>query len=165
MSDNHYREWRPSPEWLDVMAEAEKGFPSFSVGGLACDMGPAVPTPAPEARGAFTRFIDLARRKRNLTIEALAKTADLDLTELVGIMEDHSPPSTRAVYKLATVLGVSTRKLLELSGLAEVRDASLAEAAVRFAARSEPTAALTKEERAALDEFVKVLVEKTDNQG
>lgn len=161
MSENHYRDWRPSREWIAIMARAEEEFPSFSVGGLAAEMGSAVPL-LHEPRTAFTRFIDLARRQRKLTIEALADAADLELSELVAILGEHSAPSTRAVYKLATVLGVSVRKLLELSGLAEVRDPTLAEAAVRFAARSEPTVALTKEERAALDEFVKVLVERTD---
>ena len=160
MSDNDYRDWRPSREWLAAMARAEEGFASFGVGGLATEPeSPAIPL---EARTAFTRFVDLARRQRKLTVEALANEADLDLGELVTIMEANAAPSTRAVYKLATVLGVSMRKLLELSGLAEARDPTLAEAAVRFAARSEPTVALTKEERAALDEFVKVLVERSD---
>jgi HTH-type transcriptional regulator, competence development regulator len=158
---DRFENWQPDPEWLAGMAEAEERHGSFSVGGLACDMGPALPR-LPEARSAFTRFIDLARRQRKLTLEALAEAADIDLGELVGIMEDHAPPSTRAVYNIASVLEVPTRKLLELSGLADVRDAALAEAAVRFAARSEPTAALTREERRALDEFVKVLVENTD---
>jgi transcriptional regulator with XRE-family HTH domain len=165
MNENHYSNWQPNPEWLAAMAEAEEGFPSFSVGGLACDLGSALPTPAAEARGAFTRFIDLARRQRKLTVEALAESADVDLTDLVGIMKGAAAPSTRTVYKLAKVLGVSTRKLLELAGLAEVRDAGLAQAAVRFAARSEPTVALTREERDALDEFVKVLVENSDAEG
>ena len=161
MSESHYRDWRPSREWLAIMADAEEGVQSFSVGGLATELGDAVPQ-LREPRSAFTRFVDLARRQRKLTIEALADAADLDLGELVAILESHAVPSTRAVYKLATVLGVSVRKLLELSGLAEVRDPALAEAAVRFAARSEPTVALTREERAALDEFVKVLVERTE---
>jgi transcriptional regulator with XRE-family HTH domain len=165
MTDNDIRDWQPSPEWLAAMAAAEEGFPSFSVGGLACDLGSAMPAPGTESRGTFTRFIDLARRQRKLTIEALAEAADIDLPELVGILESNAAPSTRTVYKLAMVLGVSSRKLLELAGLAEVRDPNLANAAVRFAARSEPTVALSKEERAALDEFVKVLVENSDNQG
>ena len=160
MSDNDYRDWQPSREWLAAMARAEEGFTSFAVGGLAMEPGSSV-TP-PEARTAFTRFVDLARRQRKLTVEALANEADLDLGELVAIMEANTSPSTRAVYKLATVLGVSMRKLLELSGLAETRDPTLTEAAVRFAARSEPTVALTREERAALEEFVKVLVERSD---
>jgi HTH-type transcriptional regulator, competence development regulator len=165
MRNDPRRGWRPSPAWLAAMADAEEGFSSTSVGGLAADLGPVLPVKAPEAHTAFSRFIDLARRKKRLTVEALADAANVELTELLGILEQHLVPSTRTVYNLAGVLGVPPRRLLELSGLAEARDADLAEAAVRFAARSEPTAALTKEERAALDEFVTVLVERSDARG
>ncbi|HST60498.1 MAG TPA: helix-turn-helix transcriptional regulator [Longimicrobium sp.] len=144
------------------MADAEEAAGYVSVGGLAVDTGAVQPSGI-EPRWAFTRFLDLARRQRGLTLEKLAEQADISLAELVSILEEDSPPAPRTVFKLAGVLGVSTRKLMELSGLAAIRDTGFAEAAVRFAARSEPTAALTKSERAALEEFVKVLVENTDS--
>jgi transcriptional regulator with XRE-family HTH domain len=161
MPDEIYKDWCPSREWMRAMADAEEEARFVSVGGLAVDTG-AVRLAAPEPRWAFTRFLDLARRQRGLTLEKLAEKADIGLMELVSVMEEGAQPSPRTVYKLAGVLGVSTRKLMELSGLAAIRDSEFAEAAVRFAARSEPTAALSRDERAALEEFVKVLVEKTD---
>ena len=54
-------------------------------------------------------------------------------------------------------------KLLELAGLVEARAGKgLSDAAVLFAARSETNAKLTRSEKDALDEFVKVLVEGSD---
>ena len=161
MSDFEYGAWAPNSEWIEEMAKQEEGYHSFSVGGLASEFDAEI-RPSPDSRAAFTRFIDLARRNQKLSIEALAGAADVDLRELVGILEEGISPSPRAVYKLAGVLGVPIRRLLELAGLAEARDPVFVDAAVRFAARSEPTAALTKHERAALDEFVKVLVQSSD---
>ena len=54
-------------------------------------------------------------------------------------------------------------RLLELAGLVKSSpDENLNEAAVLFAARSETNAKLTRAEKDALDEFVKVLVEGSD---
>ncbi len=148
-------------EWLISAAKAEDDVPSFSVAGLASDVGwldAALPAPVP----VFVRFLELARRERRLTLETLAGHADIDLAELVGIAEAGQQPTPRTVYQLSRVLNVSTESLMELSGLATPRQ-ELAQAAVRFAARSEPTVALSDEERDALNEFVKVLVDRSDS--
>jgi hypothetical protein len=50
--------------------------------------------------------------------------------------------------------------LLQIAGLTKPKDERIYEEAVRFAARSETVAALTPEERAALEAFVAVLSEK-----
>lgn len=149
-----------SREWLLRVAEAEDRVSSFSVGGLAADVG-WLDAGSIAPASVFARFVELARRARNLTLEALAVRAEIDLAELVGITEAAQQPTPRTVYRLSQVLGVSTENLLELAGLAEPRE-ELAEAALRFAARSEPTVELSEEERNALDEFVKVLVDKSD---
>lgn len=149
-----------SRDWLLRAAEAEDRVPSFSVGGLAAEVGWLdVGSIAPAS--IFARFIELARRARNLTLESLAVRAEIDLAELVGITEARQQPTPRTVYRLSQVLDVSAENLMELAGLAEPR-AELAQAALRFAARSEPTVELSEEERNALNEFVKVLVEKSD---
>jgi hypothetical protein len=51
---------------------------------------------------------------------------------------------------------------MELAGLAIPREPELGRAALRFAARSEPTTELTKEEREAYEEFAKALAESND---
>ena len=59
------------------------------------------------------------------------------------------------------MLGLPAGSLTEVAGLSKPRRA-VSEAALRFAARSEPTAKLTKYEREAFEEFVKVLAEASD---
>lgn len=56
---------------------------------------------------------------------------------------------------------VPPRSLLEIAGLVESRTPQLREQAVRFAARSEPIAALTDTDKQALEAFVKALSDET----
>ena len=98
-----------------------------------------------------------------MSVEQLSESADIDLSELVSIERDEDmTPTPRTVFQLAKVLKLSTSKLMALAGLADVRDKHLTRAAIRFAARSEPTAKLSKAEREAYEEFVKVLVDASD---
>ena len=152
----------PSREWLRRMAEAEERCGSVTVGGLAADMGLVDGSSSVELPRVFSRLVEFARRSRGLSVEALAQDADVELAELVAVEDAGKMPSPRTVFQLAKVLRLSTGKLMELAGLAEPKDVSLNQAALRFAARSEPTAKLSREEREAFEEFVKVLVEASD---
>jgi len=110
---------------------------------------------------AFGRFVRLMRRDRGLTIEKLAEEADVDISELVEIEEDtRHRPEPRTVYQLANYFRVHRSKLMQVAGLVVPNDNTIVEEAVRFAARSEPVAQLTREERAALAAFVAVLSEE-----
>jgi len=93
-----------------------------------------------------------------MSVEQLADTAKIDLLELLAIerVEDVTP-EPRTICQLAQVMRVRADPLLELADLVERTSAALAESAVRFAARSEPMDALTKEEEEALTWFVKEL--------
>jgi len=116
---------------------------------------------AEESIVAFSRFVQLARRNRGLTIEALAEKADVEVFELVTIEEDGQyKPDLRTVYQLANFFDVQRANLLQVAGLIAAKDTHIINEAVRFAARSESVAALTAEERAALDAFVSVLSEQ-----
>jgi hypothetical protein len=96
-------------------------------------------------------------------LERLAEKADIDLAELVALECDEDiAPTPRTVYQLAMLLQLDTTKLMVLAGLADVADPDLNQAALKFAARSEPTAKLSTAERVAFDEFVKVLIERSD---
>ena len=109
---------------------------------------------------AFARLINLKRRERRLTLEALAEQADIDLEELCAIERGElSDPPPRTVYKLAEVLHLPPGKLMQLSGLTEARDEEFCREAVRFHARSQPVERLSREEEKALQEFVKYLSE------
>ena len=134
-----------------------------SVGGLAVRLGMLKVDPMEAAHPrVFARLVEFARRAGGMTVEKLAKRADIELEDLVSIeTDDEFIPAPRTVYRLAEALKLPVPKLLELARLAERRDEQLAEAAVRFAARSEPCGKLTHDERDAFEEFVKVLAKES----
>jgi len=152
--------------WLNKVRGEQDAF--VGAGLLARDLAPdeaghdaaAAPEAAAgeEMRLAFGRFVSLIRRQRGLTVEQLAARADLDLAELVSIEEDLCfQPEPRTIYQLASTFDVPQQALMQLAGLAVVRDTALPQEAVRFAARSETTQKLSREEKAALDAFLAVL--------
>lgn len=108
-----------------------------------------------EPKVVFARFVELMRRKRGLTVEQLADACGIEVADLINIEdEDLTGLGPRTVYQLATWFEVSVSKLMQLAGLRGVEDATLAQQGLRFAARSNSMASLTKEEREALEEFV-----------
>lgn len=110
---------------------------------------------------AFGRLINLWRRKKGLRIDVLAEKARIDIAELIEIERNlNYVPEPRTVYQLAKTLDLPSERMLELSGNLIVRDSSLGQEAVRFAARSEAVEKLSKDEQRALEEFVKFLSEK-----
>lgn len=108
---------------------------------------------------ALAKLAGLWRRQCRLSVEELADRAGVDLEEVVRIERGEGGAAAHTVRQIARVLNLPESKLLELVGLAEGRDDRLREATVRITARSEPTADLLPEERAALEEYVKVLAE------
>lgn len=107
---------------------------------------------------AFGRLIRLLRRKANLTIERLADETSVDLEELVSIEDDiHYSPDPRTVYQLANFFKLPRANLLQLAGLTTAKNGEIYEEAIRFAARSDTNAKLTREEQTALEAFVSVL--------
>lgn len=148
-------------EWLQRRAATEDK-EEIAAGALHLDLiptGTAVPgseTLVP----AFGRLINLCRRKRGWSVEELAGAARISAAELMNIEhEPHYVPGPRTVYQLSNTLGLPRDRMLQLSGNMVVRDRQFGEEAVRFAARSESVAKLTKEEHEALEEFVKYLSE------
>ena len=154
-------------EWCVRMAQLE-GDAEIGAGRLAVDPvfdGDVIPAQAGEEAGsnvAFGRFVTLMRRQRGLTLERLADDADVDMADLVEIEGNpHHKPELRTAYQLANYFKMPRSGFLQVAGLTAPKDARLFDEAVRFAARSEPTAALTSEESAALEAFVAVLSEQT----
>ncbi len=153
---------QPSGDWLRRMADLEDQHASVSVGGMAHDLGMMHATnPRPVA--VFGQFVEFARRKHHLTVEALAAKTQIDLSELLALERDANiQPRPRTVYKLAEFLKCPVGPLMEIAGLADPRDTNISTAALQFAARSETTAELTPQENHAFEEFVKVIVEASD---
>jgi len=107
-------------------------------------------------------LIEFARRNQGLTVEKLAERADVDLAAILEIeTDDRAVPEERTVYQLAQALCLPQAKLMELAGLATPKPET-SRAALKFAARSEPASKLTRDEREAFEEFVKVLDESSD---
>ncbi|MBK8908913.1 MAG: helix-turn-helix transcriptional regulator [Rhodospirillales bacterium] len=148
------------------MARAQiEGDSEIGAGLLALDTNAESPAPhhGEEAQIAFGRFVRLMRRKKELSVEELAATADVDLGELVSIEDDaHHKPEPRTVYQLARAFDVPNTKLSQLAGLAIAKDVRFKQEAMRFAARSEPIEKLTPEENAALESFIMVLSDKSE---
>ena len=114
-----------------------------------------------EPNFAFGRLVRLMRRSRRLSLEKLAEDADVDIEELVEIEDDtHYRPDARTVHQLANVFQLPRGSLLQVAGLTVRKNDTIYQEAIRFAARSEPVAELTPEERAALEAFVVVLSEQ-----
>jgi transcriptional regulator with XRE-family HTH domain len=109
-------------------------------------------------RDAFRLFVELLRRKHNLTVEELAKRADIERTEIIA-MERNSGyrPSPRTLHKLSQFYKIPERRLLVLAGALKDVPHEFRDEASRFAAQSESFATLTGEEKKALDEFMRFL--------
>ena len=151
----------PSMDWLLHAAELEDTCRSVSAGGMASDLG-MIPSSVVDSHRVFGRLIEYARRMQGLSVEKLAEVADVDLAEIVDIeTQDDVVPQVRTVFQLADVLKLPQGRLMQVAGLATPRP-EVSNAALKFAARSEPTSRLSPEEREAFEEFVKVLVEATD---
>lgn len=145
--------------WIRQKAAEEDG----ALISAGCMMIPAEPlaavtSDALAARLSLSRFVQLARLKLRLTKEQFASKTQIPLKELVCIEDDDQyTPTLRTVHMLAQFLKVSHVKMLTLAGLAQAKDAQFSDAAVRFAAKSEPIRQLTREEQEAFDEFAKFL--------
>ena len=149
--------------WLRRMADAEEQCPSISVGGMAVDVGLHSGAHEPgalaavNAATALARLVELWRRQQQLTVEEFAKRSGLTEAEVVGIESGELIPEPRALLQLSQVIPVSYDKLLHVAGHVQQRDERLCSGAVRFAARSEPMEALTRQEEEALRDFVNLL--------
>jgi len=150
------------PEWLKKQAALEDNC-FVSVGGLVLaveDLQQQAQRVNP-ARAAFVNLLNLTRRENKFTWEQFSQKLDVDLAELIGIENDENyKPTPRTVTKIAQFIHVPAEKLFILSGLARARDIQFEEAALRFAARSQPVEELTTEEHEALKEYVKFLCER-----
>lgn len=154
--------------------EADDG--CVSVGGLAHELGmlemPPVPT-IPGAskaehefnalRVALSRYVELSRRKLKLSVEAFAGKAGLELDEVLQAEDEDAPaPEPRVILSIAAFLRADANKLMELAGHTQRRDASLGREAVKFAAWSQGSKPLSRDEERILRAFTEVIVESSN---
>lgn len=107
---------------------------------------------------AFGTLVAMLRRDRMLSIDELAAEARISTAEILSIEADPNyVPKPRAVHQLAVYFNIPQRSLLKLANVTIVHNNRLRDAAVRFAANSSQVMKLSREERAALTEFVEFL--------
>lgn len=111
-------------------------------------------------RYAFHLVVQMLRRRHGLTVDSLAKRADIDRDEIVAMERNHAyRPSPLTLHKLCNVYRIPEKRMLVLAGAVRDAPAAFSERASRFAAQSESFAKLTREEQKVLDEFVQFLKE------
>ncbi|MCZ4292058.1 helix-turn-helix domain-containing protein [Hoeflea alexandrii] len=151
-------------EWFERRAKLE-GDLEISAGRLARDptpeqlnVEPAIDETADPMRMAFGSLVETMRRRRGLSIEKLAESTDLEVSDIMRIERDaHFRPEPRAVYRLAETFDLPGKVLQQLSGNTVARP-GLHEQALRFAARSgEAPQKLSRDEQRVLEEFIAYL--------
>jgi len=106
-------------------------------------------------RHAFHLVVQMLRRRHGLTVDKLARRADIDRDEIVAMERNNAyRPSPLTLHKLCNLYKIPERQMLVLAGAIKEVPQSFSETASRFAAQSESFAKLTKEEQEILDEFV-----------
>jgi len=108
-----------------------------------------------ELRQAFHRVVQMLRRSRGLSIDALAKKTGIDAQELVALERNPAyRPSPLTLHRLSQFFDLPDRKLAVLAGAIREVPEELRQQAARFAAESDSFSKLTKEEQRVLDDFV-----------
>jgi transcriptional regulator with XRE-family HTH domain len=153
--------------WLELMAAMEEYEP-VSAGEMYSRMlekQQEEPLLSDSSLDVLGRLIELARRRKGLTVSGIAEKNNLELNEVLAIEQGCvTEPEPRVLFMLAKALDLPVKGLMELGGLVQNRDDYLGEAAVRFAANCKPTAKLTRSENEALEEFVKVLDQRSSGE-
>jgi transcriptional regulator with XRE-family HTH domain len=113
---------------------------------------------------AFGRLIQLLRRQKGWSVEALASQARIDMEEavLIEAVAEYRPEQ-RTVFQLAHVFNLQPKVLMQLSGNALPRE-DVTREALRFAASSEPIAKLSADETRAVETFVAALNRVADKE-
>ena len=150
-------------KWLQQkIAEGDDGF--INAGGERTELSgnPATETAAAtpySQRKAFAKFVELSRRKKQISQLELAEKINVDIDEIIEI-EDESAVSVEpsTVYALAQEFEIPPKSLMELAGLSKREDKKIREASIRFAANSGSKAPLQPEEDCLLETFVHTLI-------
>jgi hypothetical protein len=113
---------------------------------------------------AFGALVQLLRRDRKLTVDQLASAVQVGTPELISIeLDPKYIPKPRTVFQISKYFGLPDRPLMKLANVTTTHNDRLRDAAVRFAASSSKVMELSREERAALAEFVQFLASQEDD--
>jgi Helix-turn-helix domain len=109
-----------SPKWFDKMVIQEN---EHEIGAGVPHVKSGVGDPRTEQEQiAFSTLIQLLRRERKLSIDALSKAARVSISEILGIEDNpHFEPKPRTIHQLATFFKLPVPILTTLAGLADGR--------------------------------------------
>ena len=109
-------------------------------------------------RYAFQLMMQNLRREKGMTIQEVSEGTKVDASQLISIEHNVAyRPTPLALHRLADFYGIPEERLAQLAGAIRKVPDEVRESASRFAAKSDSFAKLTKDERRALDGFVKSL--------
>jgi len=160
-----------TPEWLrqriesDPDMDTEAGLPSEALESINIFLPQESSTEKleedvyhMELKQAFGTFVRNLRLMKKLTIESLAKSASVDVSELVLIETDtHYQARPRTVVQLANFYHIEVRRMIQFSGITQTSNDGFEEEAIKFADKSSGVSSLNNEEQQVLNEFVKYL--------
>jgi len=149
-------------KWLQQkIVEGDDGF--INAGGMRTELSgnlTAEPLPASHSqRKAFAKFVELSRRKKQMSQPELAEKIQVDVDEIIEI-EDESfvsvEPST--IYALAQEFEIPAKTLMAVAGLTQQENKNIREASIRFAANSGNKSPLQPDEDYLLEIYVNALI-------
>lgn len=150
-------EREPTEAWVRQAAEREDNG-IVSVSGLAVrisDLERQERTPELKALG---KLLELRRREKGLTVEEVARRAEVATTALEDLESGLRLPGLRDVVEAAAgALDLPAEKLLAAAGLTGSPDPDLSSAVLRFAREAQPVGWLSPSEEAALGKILKTL--------
>nr|WP_319387997.1 helix-turn-helix transcriptional regulator [uncultured Cohaesibacter sp.] len=164
-------DWLRSHIENDPDIECDAGFPLLGADPLK-QFVDATPEPreeavvaAPEQKAVVVLYqvVRLLRQRDGLSRAQLAEKARIDVNEIETIeTRPDYVPKPRTVHQLAEYLGVPAKAIEQLTAAAQPQNDNLAEAAHRFAARSDDLSQLSKAGKKQFNDFVKILASSTD---
>ncbi len=109
-------------------------------------------------RYAFQVTLENMRRAGGLTVEQLAMKTGIDHDEILAMeRNDGYRPQPYTLHILSKFYGIPDERLAALAGAFREIPEDIKRSAAKYAAQSESFAKLTKQEKKALDDFIKTL--------
>ena len=136
-----------------VLTSPSRGSDRAQTAGVASTTPPkAVP-----AIPVFGIFLNQSRRDKGWTVQQLAGKLEITAESVVRL-ESGQSPQPMLVSKIAKLFSVPAKTLLQIAGHAKTNE-TIASASLAFAAKSNAKP-LDAEQRAALKDFVRILISK-----
>ncbi len=147
----------PKEEWFRKAAEAEDNG-IVSVGGMAVRIAALERRERHPELKALGKLLELRRREKGLTVEEVARRAEVTAAALEALERGLRLLDTRDVIgAVAKALDLPAEKLLAAAGLNGSPDPELSSAVLRFAAAAQPAGRLSPSEEAALKQILNAL--------